>query len=299
MSTRKAKTCDLTEAVQSVPDGARIALGGFAIYQRPMAFVHELIRVRRRNLTVVGVTNGPEVDMLAGAGCLGRIETSYVGLEQFGLANMFRRVVERGELEVIDYPELLSVDRFRADQENLPFWPVSYLGGSDVVRRNQDIKPFSCPVTGRQMWAVPSAKVDVVVLHANAGDKYGNIQMPDRHLLPQSVDATLSRSCDTLIVTVDRLIDTEEIKAKPHLTFIPAFRTKYVVEVPWGAHPTPVLGAYQTDSMHFQSYVAASASEKTFHDYIEKYILGVVNFDGYLDLVGRERLVALKEGGAL
>ena len=67
-----------------VPDGARIALGGFAIYQHPMAFTRELIRQNKRDLTVVGVVNGPEVDMLAGAGCLTCIETSYVGFEKYG-----------------------------------------------------------------------------------------------------------------------------------------------------------------------------------------------------------------------
>jgi len=99
MPSRQVKVCSLTEAVQAVPDGSRIALGGFAVYQHPMAFVHELIRAGRRKLTVVGVANGNEVDMLVGAGCLARIETSYVGLEKYGLAKNFRRAVEAGRLD--------------------------------------------------------------------------------------------------------------------------------------------------------------------------------------------------------
>ena len=83
---RRSKLASLTEAAALVEDGMRVALGGFAIYQHPMALVRELIRQGRRDLTVVGVANGIEVDMLAGAGCLGRVETSYVGLEKYGLA---------------------------------------------------------------------------------------------------------------------------------------------------------------------------------------------------------------------
>ena len=67
MATRTSKQVSLAEAATRIDDGARIALGGFSVYQRPMAFVRELIRQGRRNLTVVGVVNGPEVDMLAGS----------------------------------------------------------------------------------------------------------------------------------------------------------------------------------------------------------------------------------------
>ena len=47
---------------------------------------------------MVGSVNGNDVDLLAGAGCLRRVESSYVGLEKYGLAPNFRRRVERGEL---------------------------------------------------------------------------------------------------------------------------------------------------------------------------------------------------------
>ena len=96
MALRKSKQVSLADAVGRVGDGARIALGGFSVYQRPMAFVRELIRQNRRDLTVVGVVNGPEVDMLAGSNALKCVESSYVGLEKFGLAPNFRRRVQEG-----------------------------------------------------------------------------------------------------------------------------------------------------------------------------------------------------------
>ena len=146
----------MEQAGALVKDGDRIAFGGFAIYQRPMAFVHELIRQGKKDLTVIGAVNALEADMLAGAGCMSGIETSYVGLEKFGIAPNFRRRVQDGQIKVVEYPELLSWDRFKADQEGLPFWTADYLGGSDIVNRNQEIKPFSCPITGKQLWAVPA-----------------------------------------------------------------------------------------------------------------------------------------------
>ncbi|MDP6351750.1 MAG: CoA transferase [Alphaproteobacteria bacterium] len=291
---RASKLCSLAEAAARVPDGARIALGGFSIYQHPIAFVHELIRQRRRDLTVVGVVNGNDVDLLAGAGCLQRIETSYVGLEKYGLAPNFRRRVESGALAVVDYPELMSWDRFRASQENYTFLQASFLGGTDIVRHNPDIKPFTCPLSGRQLWAVPPADPDVVVIHALAADAFGNVLVAERRLMPQSLDIALARSCDTVIVTAERIVENAEIRRRARLNEIPSYRTNCVVEVPWGAHPCPVLGFSQTDDEHFQTYVAASASEDGFKRYLDEYVFGVADHAGYLDKIGMARLLALQ-----
>src|SRR3546814_17332325 len=124
-----SKVGTLADAVALIPDGTRLAIGGFAVYQHPMAVIRELIRARRRNLTVVGTVNGNEVDMLAGAGCLARIETSYVGLEKHGLAPNFRRAAEAGRIDVDDSHEILSFHRFRGTKEGMPFRPRYQMGG--------------------------------------------------------------------------------------------------------------------------------------------------------------------------
>ena len=297
MAERRDKRSSLKEAVNHVEDGMRIAFGGFAIYQRPMAFVHELIRANKKDLTIVGVVNANETDMLAGAGCISHIETSYVGLEKFGIAKNFRRNVENGNIKVTEYSELLSWDRFRADQDGLTFWPVSYLGGCDILSNNSDIKPFTCPVTQKNMWAIPPANADIVVIHASTGDKYGNIQIPSHHMLPQSMNVAMSRACSNVIVTVERIVDTETLKSQPHLTLIPAFRTLSVVELAFGAHPTAVLGEYGIDEIHMDEYIKASGSQEEFRQYLNKYIVGTKDFTGYLDLIGKKRLSELKQGG--
>ncbi|MET3927438.1 CoA-transferase [Devosia sp. 2618] len=291
---RRSKLCSLSDAAAIVTDGMRIAFGGFATYQRPMAFVRELVRQNRRDLTIVGVVNSIESDLLIAAGAVSRIETSYVGLENFGLARNFRRAAEAGAIKTVDYPELIAWDRFRADQENLPFWPATFLGGSDIVNRNADIVPFKCPITGRQMWAVPPARPDVVVVHAIMGDEYGNVAFPARRLLPQSVDVTHTRSCDTVIVVVDRIVGTDEIRRHPELTEIPAFRTAHIVEAPYGAHPTPVLGLYETDKAHIEAYAEASATTEGAQGYLDRYVHGVADHAAYLELIGVERLLALR-----
>jgi glutaconate CoA-transferase, subunit A len=285
----------LAEAARLVEDGMRLALGGFAVYQHPMAFACELVRQGRRNLTLVGVVNGMEADLLIGAGCLACIETSYVGLEKHGLARNFRRHVEQGRLRVVDYPELLSWDRFRASQEGLPFWPAPFLGGNDVVTHNPAIKPFACPLTGRQMWAVPAAAPDVVVIHALMADTYGNVLIPGRRLIPQSQDITFARSADVVIVTAERIVPTETIRRHPHLNEIPALRTTAVVHAPFGAHPTSVLGLYRGDDEQVRTFVEASASDEAFALYLDRFVIGPGSHAAYLERIGLHRLLALQE----
>lgn len=291
---RTSKLCSLEEAATFIEDGDRIAFGGFAIYQKPMAMVQELIRAEKKDLTIVGCVHSIEADILIGAGCVSAIETSYVGLEKYGLAQNYRRYVQQGRIKVVHYPEMLAWDRFRADREGMPFWPVYFLGGSDIVKYNPEIIPFTCPTTGKQAWAVPAAKPDVVVIHAYRGDKYGNVQLQPRSMLPQYLDVDMARSCRKVIVTVSELVDTEEIKKSPHLTLIPSFRTTAICHVPRGSHPTATVSVAEEDAAHLQMYVEASKSEELFNEYLNKYIRGTKNFEEYCSLIGVSQLEDLE-----
>jgi glutaconate CoA-transferase subunit A len=52
------KIIDLAVAAAQVPDGATLSFGGFTTQRHPMAFVYELIRLRRRNLYLFGHSPG-------------------------------------------------------------------------------------------------------------------------------------------------------------------------------------------------------------------------------------------------
>jgi glutaconate CoA-transferase subunit A len=290
---RTVKLESLTDAAARVADGDRVALGGFAIYQRPMAFARELVRQKRRDLTIIGVTNAIETDLLVGAGCVSCIESSYVGLERYGLARNIRRAIEAGTVRYVDFPELIAWDRFRADQEGLPYWPCTFLGGADLVRLNSQIRSYKCPLTGRPMWAIPPAQADVVVLHVPMADKYGNAALAPTKTLPQGLDVTLSRSSNRLILTADRIVETAELSRKPWAVEIPAFRVEAVVEAPFGTHPTATLGICDIDDAAFRTYADAAARPDDFASYLETE-LGDDHI-GYLNRQGIDRLMRLRD----
>lgn len=258
MRQRKDKRVPLADAASMVPSGARLALGGFGVYERPMAFTRELVRQGTQDLTVVGHVSGPEVDLLAAAGALSAVETSYVGLERFGLAPNFSRAVDAGQVEWRIFSEQASFDRFRASQAGLTFWPVIGIAGTDLAENNPQVVEQQCPFTGTSYYAITPANPDVVVIHAGRGDRYGNIALPEIRQPSHSLDVILAQGCDTVIVTVEEIVEPEVLARDHHLVEIPAFQVAAVVEAPWGGHPTSVLGYYAADDDAFRTYLEAS-----------------------------------------
>ena len=74
--TEKAteKLCSLEEAIaRFVPDGASVAMGLQLESMIPFAAGHEIVRQRKRDLTLVGPISDILFDQMAGAGCARRI----------------------------------------------------------------------------------------------------------------------------------------------------------------------------------------------------------------------------------
>ena len=128
------KLIDLQEAAALIPDGASLSFGGFTTQRHPMALVYQLIRLRRRNLFLIGHSPGGDWDVLIGAGCVKRVELAYEADEAFNTVGpRWRRAVERGQIEWEDYSNFAMVARFAAGAMGLPFMPIRSLLGSDVL----------------------------------------------------------------------------------------------------------------------------------------------------------------------
>jgi glutaconate CoA-transferase subunit A len=297
MPPLKEKLCSLSEAAALIRDGTRVHFGGMSLHNHPMAFIYELIRKGVKNLTIVGHVSADDVDLLVGTGCVKRVEISYVGLEEFGLAPNFRRAVERGEIELAEYSEPVSFERFQCSARGQSFFPTHEMLGTDLPKYNPDIKEMISPYDGRLCHIVPAANPEWVVIHAPMGDRYGNILYFERRQLPINLDLVSSRASNNLIVTVEQVIDHEKVLGHPHLNLIPRFRTTAVVEVPYGAHPSSCMPLYDHDREHLKMYSQFARDPAEFRKYLDKYIYGVKSHTDYLKLVGVERLIKLRRVG--
>src|SRR5262245_43237163 len=91
-----ARFCSLAEAVaEQVHDGDTVAAEGFT-HLIPFAAAHEIIRQRRRDLTLVRLTPDLIYDQLIGAGCAARLVFSWAGNPGVGSLHRLRDAVEHG-----------------------------------------------------------------------------------------------------------------------------------------------------------------------------------------------------------
>ena len=123
------KRMSLKEAISRfVMDGETVVFGGLSFMQA-YAFAYEIIRQRKRELTVVRGAGDVLVDMLIGAGCVRRVISSHVW-NSIGPtpAHCFRRAVEKGipqKVEVEDYSLGTLTLALMAGAMDLPFIPCT------------------------------------------------------------------------------------------------------------------------------------------------------------------------------
>jgi glutaconate CoA-transferase subunit A len=281
------KRASLADAVSLVGDDATVALGGGLSARLPMAMVRELVRQDRRGLHLVGSAHSIDVDLLVAVGAVRRCEESYVGFEQdLGLAPAYRRAAEEGTIEVAESCCATILAQLRAAEMGLPFLPVRGVRGSDIGRLHPEYAEITCPFTGERLVAVPALRPAVALLHAPAGDRYGNLHLNQPYVL----DERFAAASQLVIATVDQLVATDEVVAMG--VTIPGHLVAAVVTAPFGAHPTSCYPRYAYDRDHLREYVSAAQSGP---DGLEKYLATYVNGseESYRAAVGADRLAAL------
>jgi glutaconate CoA-transferase subunit A len=73
-------------------------------------------------------------------------------------------------------------------------------------------------------------------------------------------------------------------------TFLPAIDVDVVVKVPFGAHPSRCGTLYPVDEAHMKEYLAAAKEERSFREYLEKYVF---TLDGHGEYLKRAGLAAI------
>ena len=243
----------LAAAAALVPDGATLALGGMTVYRRPVAFARALLArpLRPRDLTLLCFTAGYESDILVGGGCVGTVRSCYFGLESFGFAPMFTEAAQKASIQVVEETEVSLSLGIRASLAGVGFLPSTAWLGTDLPALRPDVKTVADPYSGETLMAFPAIPCDIAVLHGLEGDRDGNFTL--NHNL--GVDMELIYAADTVIVTVERIVDRCERADDRFL--MPAPGANYIVHAPHGAWPTSCYPFYPIGGGEFMRYVDA------------------------------------------
>ena len=254
----------------SVDDGDTVAFGGKTIHRAPMAFVRELVRQGTENLHLMGLANSMDVDLLCATGQAASAYYGYVGFEAFGLAPNFRRACETGTLDPREGTCYTVATMLRGAKQGVPFLPIAGLDGSDLLDVSDEwFTETTDPFTGESTIAVRTVTPDVGVVHAVEADAEGNVRVGGADLTERLV----ARAADRVLVTAERIVDTETFRDRPGETDVPGFLVDGVAEVPGGAHPLGCAEAYDYDAEHLEEYLRLSKTDR-FDTYRERYLTG-------------------------
>ncbi len=101
------------------------------------------------------------------------------------------------------------------------------------------------------------------------------------------------KAAKRVIVTAEEMVAPEVIASDPNRTVIPGFLVSAVVEAPMGAHPSPVQGYYKRDDAYFRQYHEQTKTKTDFDAWARRWVHGVADRAGYVDLLGECRVKEL------
>ncbi len=265
-----AELVPLRDAVaELVHDGDSVAIEGFT-HLIPFAAGHEIIRQRRRDLTLIRMTPDLVYDQMIGMGCASRLIFSWGGNPGVGSLHRFRDAVQNGwpgPLDIEEHSHAGMANRYIAGASGLPFAVLRGYRGTDLAKVTPTIKPITCPFTGEELAAVPALNPDVSIAHAQRADRQGNVQLWGITGIQQEAVLAAKRS----LVTVEEVVDT--LDPVPGAIVLPTWAVTYVSVAPGGSHPSYTQGYSDRDNDFYTAWDAISRDRETFRAWMEENVL--------------------------
>ena len=288
----------LAEAVErAIHDGDAVAMEGFT-HLIPFAAGHEVIRQRRRDLTLIRMTPDLIYDQLIGAGCVRKLIFSWGGNPGVGSLHRFRDAVEHSwpvPLEIEEHSHAGMANRYVAGASGLPFAVLRGYNGTGLETLNDlpggarggrpprsqqshgsvpaiegpTIKPITCPFTGETLTAVSAIRPDVAVIHAQRADRSGNVQLWGITGVQKEAVLASERS----VVTVEEIVD--ELDPRPGAVVLPGWTVSFVARAPGGAHPSYALDYSARDNDYYVAWDAIARERDTFTRWLDEQIYAV------------------------
>jgi acetate CoA/acetoacetate CoA-transferase alpha subunit len=163
-----SKGISLAAAVELIPDGASVMIGGFMGCGSPHAILQELVRQGKKNLTVIAndtARPGVGIGLLIDAKAVGRLQTSHIGTNP-----ETQRQMIAGDLVVDLCPQGSLAERIRAAGCGLGGVLTPTGVGTVVAEGKQTVD-----VDGQTFLLEKPIKADFALIAAHSADLRGNL----------------------------------------------------------------------------------------------------------------------------
>jgi glutaconate CoA-transferase subunit A len=263
-------------------EGTTLGIGGFGLDRKPMALVAAVAASGVGGLTVETYAGGFDIEVLLAAGILARVSASHVGLDQFGLAPLFRSAREAGRIAFQEWSELSQLHAWRAAADGVPFAAIRMDPRSELLNINPSLSLRPSPIDGSPTVIAEAPRIDLAILHAEAAHPQGwAIAGGDAYL-----DTLLARAAGTVIVSAERLMDDAELERRHRDVHLVAGNVDAVVLAPDGARPGSCLPAYMIDFPACRAYCERSAAGVAPVDLVAGMLAGMASWSAALPAEG-------------
>mgnify|MGYP001197030545 CR=1 FL=1 len=276
------KLISLTQAIQQyVFDGDVVYAAGFT-HLIPFAAGHEIIRQKRRELTLARATPDLIYDQMVAAGCARKVIFSYMGNPGVGSLRIIRSELEAGRLEWEEYSHFAMISRLQAGAAGLPFMPMNPTAAEDLEKVNPQYRTVIDPYSGRPVVVVPALKPDVAIVHVQRADVHGNAQIWG--IIGEQKEAAFA--AERVILTAEEIVPEEVIRSDPNRTLIPGFIVDAVCRVPYCSHPSYTQGYYDRDNVFYLEWDKISQSRDQVNAWLDEWVYGVKDRAEYWEKLG-------------
>ena len=279
-----SKVIPLVQAVQQfVRNGDLVYAAGFT-HLIPFGVGHEIIRQRKRDLTLARATPDLIYDQMVAAGCARKVIFSYMGNPGVGSLRIVRSEIEAGKLEWEEYSHFGMISRLQAGATGLPFMPMNPTAAGDLERENTNYRTVKDPYSGADVVVVPALKPDVAIVHVQRADVEGNAHIWG--IIGEQKEAAFA--AERVILTAEEIVDEAIIRSDPNRTLIPGFIVDAICQVPYCSHPSYTQGYYDRDNDFYLKWDGISSNRASVENYLDEWVYGVKDRAEYWQKLGAE-----------
>jgi acetate CoA/acetoacetate CoA-transferase alpha subunit len=206
------------KAVEMIPDGATIMVGGFMGVGTPERLIDECVRQRKRDLTVIAndtAIPGRGIGKLIDAGLVTRAITSHIGLNSETQRQMIAK-----QMEVDLVPQGTLIERIRAGGFGLGGVLTPTGVGTVVENGKQKIT-----VDGKEYLLETALRAQFALVNAFLADYSGNLYYA---LTARNFNPIIAMAADTTVVAADHIVPVGTIP--PDHVVTPAPVVDYLVQ---------------------------------------------------------------------
>ena len=190
------RTTTLESAVEQIADGASLMVGGFMGVGTPERIVDELVRQRKRDLTVIAndtALPGVGIGKLVTAKLVRKVVASHIGLNPETQQKMLA-----GEMEVELVPQGTLIERIRAAGHGLG-GVLTPTGVGTVVEEGKR----KLEVAGREYLLETALSADFALVQAFLADYLGNLTYA---LTARNFNPVIAMAGRTVIVDAEHVV---------------------------------------------------------------------------------------------